>query len=632
MVGLELCIKHSLFRIIHNMLLRKLLYKTSKGTGGPAVLYIQMELCSFNLQYVTQLKKTCFKTQPYKGVGHVEYFIAYHLFKEILEAVDYLHTRVPPIIHRDLKPTNILVLLNLAQKRCIKLGGFGLATVHKSASQSHTRGVGTHKYIAPEVASGRTYNTKADVYNRKIEYREIKILSKLNDEYVIKYYDSWRESEQGQGDPNELYIQMELCSFNLGELLVKKNTYFNSALYMSSGLGMEYFIAYHLFKEILEAVEYVHTQEPPIIHRDLNPRNILILFNLEHNRCIKLGDFGLAKEQTSESQTNTGWVGTRNYRAPEVERGTKKYNTKADIYSIAIFTDELFNFDVHDDANIENREIDILSKLDANYVVKYYDSWLETSMGTGGPAVLYIQMELCSFNLRYVTTLKKTCFKTQPNKGDLMELCSFNLRYVTTLKKTCFKTQPNKGVGHVEYFISYHLFKEIIEAVDYLHTRVPQIIHRDLKPANILVLLNLAQKRCIKLGDFGLAKVHASASQSHTRGAGAQRYIAPEVASGRSYNTKADVYSIGIFVEELFNIDINKSTEYPGLIDLMNEMLTYVYDKRPSCHDILQKIKHPDILYDINRDQELLDASRSGNYPLVEKILSYRSKKSGPLA
>ncbi|CAG2172519.1 unnamed protein product [Oppiella nova] len=199
------------------------------------------------------------------------------------------------------------------------------------------------------------------------------------------------------------------------------------------------------------------------------------------------------------------------------------------------------------DPSIENREIDILSKLDANYVVKYYDSWLETSMGTGGPAVLYIQMELCSFNLRYVTTLKKTCFKTQ----------------------------PNKGVGHVEYFISYHLFKEILEAVDYLHTRVPQIIHRDLKPANILVFLNLAQKRCIKLGDFGLAKVHASASQSHTKGAGAQRYIAPEVASGRSYNTKADVYSIGIFVEELFNIDINKSTEYPGLIDLMNEMLTY---------------------------------------------------------
>ncbi|CAG2173373.1 unnamed protein product [Oppiella nova] len=99
--------------------------------------------------------------------------------------------------------------------------------------------------------------------------------------------------------------------------------------------------------------------------------------------------------------------------------------------------------------------------------------------------------------------------------------------------------------------------------------------------------------------DFGLATVQESASQSNTRGVGTRYYMAPEVASGRYYDTKADVYSIGIMVEELFNIDINKFAEYPGLTHLMDEMLGYVYVKRPTCTDILEKIKHPDILLPI---------------------------------
>lgn len=34
----------------------------------------------------------------------------------------------------------------------------------------------------------------------------------------------------------------------------------------------------------------------------------------------------------------------------------------------------------------------------------------------------------------------------------------------------------------------------------------------------------------------------------------------------------------------------------------------------------------------MGKDQELLEAARSGNIPVVEKILSQRAKRSGPLA
>jgi serine/threonine protein kinase len=39
---------------------------------------------------------------------------------------------------------------------------------------------------------------------------------------------------------------------------------------------------------------------------------------------------------------------------------------------------------------------------------------------------------------------------------------------------------------------------------------------------------------------------------------GTQRYTAPEVFRSTNYDTKADIYSLGVIVQELFNIDINR--------------------------------------------------------------------------
>ncbi|CAG2178896.1 unnamed protein product, partial [Oppiella nova] len=54
------------------------------------------------------------------------------------------------IIHRDLKPDNILVAKDVKNGRYFKVADFGLATLHSIASENHTTGVGTLKYMAPE--------------------------------------------------------------------------------------------------------------------------------------------------------------------------------------------------------------------------------------------------------------------------------------------------------------------------------------------------------------------------------------------------------------------------------------------------------------------------------------------------
>jgi serine/threonine protein kinase len=102
------------------------------------------------------------------------------------------------------------------------------------------------------------------------------------------------------------------------------------------------------------------------------------------------------------------------------------------------------------------------------------------------------------------------------------------------------------------YFICCELLTEIIECVHFLHER--NVIHRDLKPANIL-LSDGINGRFVKLADFGLSVIHEFIDQSHTQASGTIKYMAPEVIDSRKYDLKADIFSLGKIIDELFIFD-----------------------------------------------------------------------------
>ena len=81
------------------------------------------------------------------------------IFKQILEAVNYLHAH--GVCHRDLKPENIL-FSNVADDSCLKLIDFGLSKVI-DGDKNLKGAVGTTFYMAPEVISGN-YNEKCDIW------------------------------------------------------------------------------------------------------------------------------------------------------------------------------------------------------------------------------------------------------------------------------------------------------------------------------------------------------------------------------------------------------------------------------------------------------------------------------------
>jgi hypothetical protein len=176
------------------------------------------------------------------------------------------------------------------------------------------------------------------------------------------------------------------------------------------------------------------------------------------------------------------------------------------------------------------KELNLMKELKSRFIVEYIDSWIEKNASLSHDPkkaiLLHIQMEFCCQTLK--------------------EVIEYLLKELRENAQ-----QMNKSLC---YFICCELLTEIIECVHYLHGR--NIIHRDLKPANILITDGI-NGRFIKLGDFGLSVIHEFIGQSHTQDTGTLNYMAPEIITSRKYDSKADIYSLGIIVENLFFLNDN---------------------------------------------------------------------------
>ncbi|WRT70924.1 uncharacterized protein IL334_007923 [Kwoniella shivajii] len=103
----------------------------------------------------------------------------------------------------------------------------------------------------------------------------------------------------------------------------------------------------------------------------------------------------------------------------------------------------------------------------------------------------------------------------------------------------------------------WRLLRQVLSAL--AHMASLGIVHRDLKPSNIL----LDGDGNVKIADFGLSTTEMTAIEvasgpalladevDRTSNIGTSLYIAPEVAISRSYNEKADMYSLGIIFFEM---------------------------------------------------------------------------------
>ncbi|OWZ20334.1 TKL protein kinase [Phytophthora megakarya] len=117
---------------------------------------------------------------------------------------------------------------------------------------------------------------------------------------------------------------------------------------------------------IAEAMQYLHSHSPKVIHRDLKSKNVLLNMHLE----AKLTDFGVSRTQyTVQTHAMTAGIGTSFWIAPEVLLG-RDYNEQADIYSFGVVLSEIdtddypyWNDSNRDDARGKLQEADILRQV-----------------------------------------------------------------------------------------------------------------------------------------------------------------------------------------------------------------------------------------------------------------------------
>lgn len=82
--------------------------------------------------------------------------------------------------------------------------------------------------------------------------------------------------------------------------------------------------------QLCDVLGYLHSQDPPIIYRDMKPANVM----LKPDGNITLIDFGTAREYKRENSEDTTCLGTRGYAAPEQFGGQGQTDPRTDIYCL----------------------------------------------------------------------------------------------------------------------------------------------------------------------------------------------------------------------------------------------------------------------------------------------------------
>ena len=127
-------------------------------------------------------------------------------------------------------------------------------------------------------------------------------------------------------EKNHIYIIFNFIDgANLEELIFGENTKLKQSILEKTN---------YVAKPGAQTVAYLHNLEPPIVHRDMKPANILVA----SDSCVtKLCDMGLSKLKatTVHAVTPTGVPGTPHYMAPECIVQKSKSDLHSDIWSLA---------------------------------------------------------------------------------------------------------------------------------------------------------------------------------------------------------------------------------------------------------------------------------------------------------
>ncbi|KAL0356260.1 UNVERIFIED_CONTAM: putative serine/threonine-protein kinase WNK3 [Sesamum radiatum] len=149
-------------------------------------------------------------------------------------------------------------------------------------------------------------------------YSEVHLLKTLKHKNIIKFYNSWVDTKNEHIN----FITEIFTSGNLRQYRKKHKHVDVRALKKWS-------------RQILEGLLYLHSHDPPVIHRDLKCDNIFVNGNQGE---VKIGDLGLAAI-LEQARAAHSVIGTPEFMAPELYE--EEYNELVDIYAFGMCLLEL---------------------------------------------------------------------------------------------------------------------------------------------------------------------------------------------------------------------------------------------------------------------------------------------------
>lgn len=168
-------------------------------------------------------------------------------------------------------------------------------------------------------------------------HKEVDIVSRIKDKNIVRVYHSELSRNEGKLGVS---ICMEYCSNNLYRRI-------RSSAGVGSGTRLTEGEICHVLLAVTSAVGYLHTQQPPITHRDIRPENILI--NNKHTgpATYKLTNFGNStteayhcetREEASMAIADIQLHTNPAFRAPEMADpwGKKRICEKTDMWAIGV--------------------------------------------------------------------------------------------------------------------------------------------------------------------------------------------------------------------------------------------------------------------------------------------------------
>jgi serine/threonine protein kinase len=208
---------------------------------------------------------------------------------------------------------DMTVLLNERYQLLTEVGSGGFGAVYKARdTHEHGRLVAV-KQINLKGLSSQEIIEATDAFNREAE-----ILTSLSHPLLPRIYDRF-------SDPEHWYLVMNFIEGQTLDDYLEQQVV--SALPSRRGLSLDETLAIGL--HLCDVLRYLHTQQPPVIFRDLKPGNIM----RATRGSLYLIDFGIARRFKPGQAKDTIPFGSPGFAAPE-QYGRAQTTPQADIYSL----------------------------------------------------------------------------------------------------------------------------------------------------------------------------------------------------------------------------------------------------------------------------------------------------------